>query len=361
MNPPSTASTTSTPERATRGYSDETQHLDESRRAARAHSDQDLTRVYLAAFRRHLRLVIALPLALAVVAVIVSVLRPRPYIARAAFVASEPQSASASLGALSAVASQLGIPALSQVASSSATVSAQFYGDLLTSQALLNAVATTRYDATSTTSYGGEPFQGNLIDYVKPTGFTETDRTLATMKTLARKILTVSVDRPTGIVRIQVKTKNRQLSALIARRLLDLVNDFNLRRRQTQAGAEREFDARRAQTALDSLHAAETALADFRATNIDFSRSPRLGAHEADLQRRVTFAQQFYTTVAQRYELANIEAVRNTPVVTVLDAPEGLVEAQPRYTAAIAAGAALVGLIIGCVLALRAERFALES
>lgn len=354
MNPPSTTNA-SPAERAARPSTDE------ASRALEFPSDEDLTQAYLAALRTHLRLVIGIPFVFAVVALTVTLLRPRPFVARAAFVASEPQSASGSLGALGAVASQLGIPALSQIASSSATGSAQFYGDLLTSQALLNAVATTHYDASAEEEYGGTPFRGTLVEYVKPTGFTATDRTLATMNALAKRIVTVTVDRPTGIVRIQVQTKNRQLSALIARRMLDLVNDFNLRRRQTQAGAEREFDARRAQAALDSLRAAETALADFRATNIDFSRSPRLGTREAELARRVTLAQQTYTTVAQRYEIANIEAVRNTPVVTVLDAPEGLVEARPRYTAAIAAAAAVVGLVIGCVLAIRAERFVLAD
>jgi uncharacterized protein involved in exopolysaccharide biosynthesis len=176
------------------------------------------------------------------------------------------------------------------------------------------------------------------------------------MEVFRKRILSVAVDRPTGIVRLEVRTRNRQLSALVARRLLDLVNDFNLKRRQTQAGAEREFVARRTRAALDSLRVAEATLADFRAANIDFSRSPRLTARETELQRRVTLAQQIYTTVAQRYELANIEAVRNTPIITVLDAPEGLVEARPRYTLAKMIAAFLVGLLIATVLALRAER-----
>ena len=42
-----------------------------------------------------------------------SLLRARTFVARAAFIASEPASTSSSLGALSSVASQLGIPGLS--------------------------------------------------------------------------------------------------------------------------------------------------------------------------------------------------------------------------------------------------------
>ncbi len=320
--------------------------------------DPDLPWTYIDALRRHKRLLIMLPLVFAAAGGGLSLARARSYMARAAFIASEPSSSSGTLGALSSVASQLGIPALSAVASSTSSGSAQFYGDLLTSSALLNALVTTHFDASAKTEYGGEPFSGTLIEYLHAKGDTDADRVLNTMKKVTHDVLAVTVDRPTGVVRLSIRTKNRELSALVARRLLDLVNDFNLRRRQSQAGAEREFDAKRTQAALDSLRASEVALADFRATNIDFSRSPRLGTRESELQRRVTLAQQIYTTVSQRYELANIEAVRNTPVVTVLDGPEGLVEAQPRYTVVIAMGAFVAGLVLAAGFALSAERVA---
>lgn len=313
---------------------------------------------YVAALRARPRLVVGLPVLFSLVALGFAIPRPRFYEARAAFIASEPQSMSGSLGALSSVASQLGMPALSAVASSSATGSAQFYGDLLNSSAIAHDVIGTTYDASTPGDYGGRPFRGTLLEYFKTKGKTQSDREVAAMRKLAKSVLVVTVDRPTGIVRLRVKTKNRQLSALVARRLLDLVNEFNLRRRQTQAGAEREFALRRAQASLDTLRASEAALAEFRAGNIDFSRSPRIATREAELQRRVSLSQQIYTTVAQRYELANIEAVRNTPVVTVIDAPEGLVEARPRHTAAIILGAFALGLLIAVAIALNAERLA---
>jgi uncharacterized protein involved in exopolysaccharide biosynthesis len=312
---------------------------------------------YLTILWRRRRLIAGLPIVLFGLAGGLSLLRPRQYVARAAFIASEPQSMmNSSLNALSSVAQQLGVPALGAVANTSSSTSSQFYADLLTSATILHTVVTTPYDASSPGEFGGVPFKGTLIDYAKPTGKTPEDNAMSAMKTLSRHIVTVTSDRTTGIVRFQVKTKNRQLSGLIARQLLDLVNEFNLKRRQTQAGSERDFGARRMQASLDSLRAAEAAVADFRAANIDISRSPRLAARDADLQRRVTLAQQIYTTIAQRYEMANIEAVRNTPVVTVIDAPEGLVEAQPRYTVLIALGAFGVGFVVACAIALLQER-----
>lgn len=318
-------------------------------------TDRDAVAQYLAASRRHKRLLVALPLTLAVIAMAGSLLRPRMYTARAAFLASEPSSMSGSLGALSSVASQLGIPALSAVAASTAGLSTQFYGDLLTSNTVLHALVTERFNASKADENGGKPFTGTLVEYFEPSGKTPTDNELSAMKSFVNQMLVLNVDRTTGIVRLEVRTKNRLLSAMVARRLLDFVNEFNLRRRQTQAGAEREFTARRARAALDSLHSAETGLADFRTMNIDFSRSPRLATRESELQRRVSLAQQIYTTIAQRYELANIEAVRNTPVITVIDAPEGLVGAQSRHTREITLAAFLVGLITACVVVLRVE------
>ena len=311
---------------------------------------------YIHALRARIRLVIGLPIVAAVIALGIVLPQPRMFQARAAFLASEPQSLSGSLGALSSIASQLGVPALSAVAQSSATGSAQFYGDLLTSNAITHDVVTTTYDVSAPGEFDGKAFKGTLVDYSRAKAKTAADREVAAMRYFVKSVLKVSVDRPTGVVRFEIRTRNRQLSMLVARRLLDLVNDFNLRRRQTQAGAEREFDQHRAQAALDSLRTAEANLAEFRATNIDFSRSPRLATREAELQRRVTLAQQIYTTIAQRYELANIEAVRNTPVITVVDAPEGLVEARPRYTVAIVLGAFAVGIAIAVVIALSSAR-----
>jgi uncharacterized protein involved in exopolysaccharide biosynthesis len=311
---------------------------------------------YLTALGAHRRSLVVVPAASALVVLAAVMIPPRVYVARAAFVASEPASLSSSLGALSSVAAQLGVPGLSQLASGSASGSPQFYADLLTSNALLHAVVTTPFDASAPADYGGAPFTGTLVSYLEARGPTATDRETDAMKRFAKSALEVTADRPTGIVRFEVRTKNRQLSALVARRMLDLVNDFNLRRRQSQAGAERDFAGARSATSLDTLRSAEAALAAFRATNIDFSHSPALAAREAELQRRVSLAQQIYTSIAQRYELSAIEAVRNTPVVTVLDAPEGLVIARPRYAVLLTIGAAFAGLLAACLVALGAER-----
>jgi hypothetical protein len=165
-------------------------------------------------------------------------------------------------------------------------------------------------------------------------------------------MLVVAVDRPTGIVRLQVETKNRQLSALVARRLLDLVNDFNLRRRQTQA-APNASSTPAAARRRSILHLAEAALADFRATNIDFLARP-VSARAKPSCARVSLAQQSTTidsATAREHRGGSQHAGRHRA-----RRPGGLVEAQPRHTAAILLGAFALGLIVACILALVLER-----
>ncbi len=317
--------------------------------------DREDFRFYASVLRKHVRTVVAIPVIVGVLVVTASLMRNREYSVRAAFIPTEPSSPSSAIGSLSGVAAQLGIPGLSSIAANTAALGPQFYGDLLSSTALLHTLVVSRFEAPTGENVG-PAFTGTLVEYMRGDGATTADREIDAMNRFARNAVTVTVDRPTGVVRFQVRTTNRKLSELIARRMLDLVNDFNLRRRQSQAGNERAFASLRAAAALDTLHAAEAALAEFRATNIDFSRSPRLATRETELQRRVTLAQTIYITVAQRYELANLESVRNTPVITVLDAPEGLSEGLPRHTRAYAIGAFLLALVLSCSLALWRER-----
>src|SRR5207245_1573905 len=138
----------------------------------------------------------------------------------------------------------------------------------------------------------------------------------------------------TGVVRLEVHTRDEALSAEMANRFIQLVNDYNLKRRQSQAGAERQFIEGRLAQAAGELSSAEESLAVFYRHNRRFQDSPDLAAREAQLQRRVTLRQQLYITLSQNYEAARIDEVRNTPVITIVESPVGLVAPRPRQTVA---------------------------
>lgn len=290
---------------------------------------------------RHRALIVGLPLVAVVLSLILSLSSPRQFVAPASFVPQEPPGAASGLGQ---VASQLGI-----APPRGNTTSAQFYMDLLQSREVLRSALLTNYRAP-----GDPPFAGTLLDYF---GLQGADTVRAVIRGIrdVRGILDVRGDRNTGLVRLEVRSTNPQLSTQIAARFLELVNDYNLRRRQSQAHAEREFVEQRLASAQRALVVAEEALASFYRRNRRYTDSPELTADEARLQRVVALRQQLYLNLAQSHELAKIEEVRNTPVITVVEHPEGFVEPRARGTIGKAAVTGILAVFFAAVLSFLIE------
>jgi uncharacterized protein involved in exopolysaccharide biosynthesis len=289
-------------------------------------------------------LVFGLPLLGGLLAGIVSLLAPREYTAAASFL---PQEASSQTSGLSALASQFGFT----LPRSAAGSSAEFYASLLRSREVVRQVVTTRYNVT-----GSRSFSGNLMQYFGLDTTLGEHAAAEAARRIDRKF-TVRTDRTTSVVSLEVHTRYPGLSAQIVSRFLEMVNDFNLRRRQSQARAEREFVEERLMAAQAALTDAEDAVAEFYRRNRRFSDSPQLVAEEARLERQVNHRQQLYLSLAQSFEVAKIEEVRNTPVITVLEHPEGFVEARARRTVAKVLAAAFLAAFVGVAAAFTRELF----
>ena len=244
----------------------------------------------------------------AAVVSLVSLMAPRSYTVSASFV---PQSRRAPSG-VSSLAAQLGISVPTDPGQSPS-----FYADLLKSRPILEAAAGSRYALV----VDGDSVAGTLADVLKIDDETEVLKRDAAVEELG-KAVTVGVTRPTGVVNVDVKTRYPDLSVQISRRLLDLLNSFNLETRQSQAGAERRFVEGRLEDAKQALRQAEDALQAFLLRNRDFRNAPELSFQQDRLAREVAVQQQVYATLAQGYEQARIEEVRDTPVITVLASPQ---------------------------------------
>src|SRR5690606_31231281 len=103
-----------------------------------------------------------------------------------------------------------------------------------------------------------------------------------------------------------------ELSELLNRELLNLVGEYNMQRRQSNAAAERSFVEARLEESRHELVGAESDLKSFMEQNRRFDEAPQLRLEAARLQRRVDLRQQVYASLAQAYEQARIEEVRNT-------------------------------------------------
>jgi len=272
---------------------------------------------------------------------LVSLLTPRHYTSRATFVPQEPM---VPQGIFSQLAAQYGFGSLA----SGGETSPQFYADLLRSTEILRQVV--RHDFDPATP---EDSAGTLLRYFD----LEADESYATMKAVEklRDVLGVDVDRVSGVVRLEVHTKDPALSAAILQRMLDLVSDYNLRRRQSQARAEREFVERRLAEARVELAQAEERLAGFLRSNRRFEESPELTAEEARLQRELSLRQELFLSLSQNYESARIEEVRSTPVITVIDRPADTIQPRRRGTIRKTALALIAGAFLGLGIAFGRE------
>ncbi|HXI21292.1 MAG TPA: hypothetical protein VNH46_09415, partial [Gemmatimonadales bacterium] len=254
----------------------------------------------------HRRLVFGLPLLLALLTLGIGLVLPRHYTARAAFV---PQSSSGSLARLAGLAAQFGIGLPGQDES----VSPDFYAELLRSEQLRRALV----DSTYQVMEDGKTVRGTLVDFYHIHKRTPALSREAAVRRL-KDDMDVSVGLKTGIVDLAATARQPELAQQVVSQALALLNAFDLKTRQSQAGAERAFAAGRVAQAQGDLRRAEDSLQQFLTQNREYANSPRLTFQHDRLERVVNMRQDVYTNLVQVFEQARIEEVRNTPVITVV-------------------------------------------
>src|SRR5215213_6043673 len=307
---------------------------------------EDLTLAGLLAFLlRYRRLILATGLAAFLLVGVVTFLRHRSYTSTARFM---PQATEGTLGQLSGLAATFGV----SVPASDPGSSPNFYGELLKSRDVLRRTVETRYAFAA----DGDSLRGTLVDLYESKGKTAPARRDAAAKALLDNI-DVTVDRETGTIDLEMTSPYPELSQQIGRRMIELVSEFNLTRRQTKAGAERRFVEARVAEAKDTLHAAEARLQAFLQRNRAYQSAPSLLFEHDRLQRDVSMQQQLYTTLSQSYEVARIDEVRNTPVITLMESPDLPAKPDPRLALVKGVLAGLLGLALGAFIAAVRQAF----
>jgi uncharacterized protein involved in exopolysaccharide biosynthesis len=291
-------------------------------------------------------LLLILPLLGAITGAAYSLAQPREYKATASFV---PNGADASGSQLSSLAAQFGF----SVSSGQPGQSPQFYGDLLVTRDILRDAVLTRYPLRASRpanlihAYGlDEP--GKVSN---APGHSPLDEAITTL----RAAVNTDVGLETGVVRVSVLSPEPKLSEAILDRLLRLTQEFDLTKRRTQASARRQFAEARLRDARTDLRHAEAALEEFVNHNRLFQNSPLQELDHARLSQELALRQQLYTALLQTYEQARIDEVRNTPVITVLETPDGTATAQSRGTVRRILVCAVLAGLLGLFIALLRE------
>ena len=276
---------------------------------------------------------------------------PRWYTATAAFT---PQSSTRQT-TLAGLASQFGLT----VPGADASRSPSFYGDLVVSREILGAIV----DSTYRYLDGRDTVAGNLVTLLDVSGSTPASRREKAIEKL-RKQVGSSVAQRTGVVSVSVKSRSADLSYQILRGLLSQVDHFNRSTRQTEAAAEQRFTEQRLAEVRAELLQAENTLQEFMQSNRSGAQnSPGLAFREQRLQREVALQQAVYTTLAQAFEQAKIEAVRDTPLITMVERPNLPARPDPRGTIRKLALAIVLGVVVGVGIGLfrAARRGSLQS
>jgi uncharacterized protein involved in exopolysaccharide biosynthesis len=278
-------------------------------------------------------LLLGLPLLTAAVGAVVSLNAPPKYIADTRFA---PQRNEQGPFQLAGLAAQLGVNLMSRGNSESI----EFYVELLRSRTLLAEVATSPL-----------PRPGGSQDEIRVADVLAADASPANRVRVAigrlRRDLQVIPDVRASLVTVRLNAHDPQVAESVLARVLELVQQFNIEKRQTSAAAERGFVEARLRETERELRDAEDALETFMARNRRWRESPQLSLEESRLQSRVQLRREVFTSLSQSFERARIDEVRNTPVFTVLDAPPG----SARRTGGTFPLVIFVGLILGFALA----------
>ena len=243
---------------------------------------------------------------------------------------------------ISGLAQQFGI----MLGGGDAGQSPAFYLDLLESRTLLTAVGNRNYSMRTDSG----TVTGNLIKVYHIEGKTPAIQKAKMVQSLKGALEETSAPR-TGVITLKVHAVTPEMSLQIARNVLDEVNLFNLNRRQAQAGAERSFVEKRLGEAQLELRQAEETLQSFLTENREFRSSPTLQLEFDRLNRTVAMRQQLYNSLAQSYEQAKIEEVRDLPVITIVEPPELPISQDPHGGIRRTIVGIIVGMAVGILLA----------
>lgn len=291
---------------------------------------------FATAILRTRRLLVLVPLVLAVLTGAVVLLLPLKFTTRVSFTAS---SASGLPSQLAGLAAQFNVSLPGQ----DNTQGPEFYADLVRRPEALVELVEASYRVAGK---DGDSTNRTFIDLYEIDESTRGMTIAAAVKLLNADILSIDPNRNTGVLSVTVRTKWPEISQQIATRIIAQVDAYNQNNRQTQAKAESEFITERLKIAREELRAVEDSAEQFLKRNREFRSDPRLLFQYERLQRAITLRQGVFETLSQGLEQTRIEAVRNTPSISLVEQPMLALRFDRRNTLVKVVAAAFVGLLL---------------
>jgi uncharacterized protein involved in exopolysaccharide biosynthesis len=262
-----------------------------------------------AAVVRRAPLIIACAVAGAIIAAAISLVVRERYQASAR-VALEERTMTPGAGGLAALASQFGAGALS------GTRSLQFYADVVTGRDLLARLAHDSFPDPADSSV-----RRPLVEILDVPGDSPARRLSTAIDYLQMKAIRTATNDRTGILTITVELPHAALSAQVARRLYERLEQFNFATRRSAATERREFAEREVARTRAELASAENEMRAFLEANRAGLDVPRLQFQRERIQRRLSTVSDVYQGLVTELQEARIAEVRDLPVFTLVQTP----------------------------------------
>lgn len=158
----------------------------------------------------------------------------------------------------------------------------------------------------------------NLIEYWEIEGETKEEKFLEALESIKENI-NVSKDEETQLITITIMMPEAQLAADIGNYVTKLIEEYVQNEQKTTTKQNLQYIEKRLETVKKELTQAEEELKRFRESNRVIQSSPELQMELGRLQRQVTIKQEVYLQLQKEREMAEIELVKETPVINVLD------------------------------------------
>ena len=136
-----------------------------------------------------------------------------------------------------------------------------------------------------------------------------------------RRMVSIATSKITPVITIQVVASESQLASDLATAIIEELDKFQRRFKTDKIKEKRIFIDSRMIGVKKDLIKVEENLKTFRQQNKNRRSSPALMLEEERLGREVEVQTEIYITLLQESELAQIEEVENSRMITILDSP----------------------------------------
>jgi len=228
--------------------------------------------------------------------------------------------------------------------------SVSFFADLARTKGILGKVAAKQYVSSSSPTVA-RPL-------AKVLGIDEPDPARAARLAadhLARNV-SYTISSRTGVVGLAVKERDPLVAQQVNANILVEIDRWSKDEAHRQAVREREFIEQLVADSRARLAQAEQAVRNFLELNRQYESSPELRLEFARLTRDVTLRQQVYTSLAETYEQARIEEVRDPAVLNIVEPADLPVEPQRKEALRTTLMGLAAGLLAGMIVAVLRQR-----